>query len=81
MSSNFATKEGGVIRLKGKIKSLIRFRGFGFISAENGGQVFFHRSALKGKDFDFLEEGTGVEFNWERGPKGLRAVNVRMIKF
>ena len=67
--------------VKGKIKSLIRFRGFGFISAENGEQVFFHRSALAGKDFDFLEEGTNVEFSVERGPKGLRAVNIRIIKF
>ena len=67
--------------MKGKIKSLIRFRGFGFISAENGEQVFFHRSALEGKDLDFLEEGTDVEFKLERGPKGLRAVNIRIIKF
>ena len=31
-------------------------------------------------DFDALEEGNGVEFNVERGPRGHRAVNVRMIK-
>ena len=68
------------IGLKGKIRNLIRFRGFGFISTENGEQVFFHRSALQGKDFDFLEEGTDVEFNLERGPKGLRAANVRIVK-
>ena len=70
-----------MIRLKGKIKSLIRPRGFGFISAENGEQVFFHRSALQGKDFDFLEEGTDVEFNLTRGPKGPRAVNIRIVEF
>ena len=68
------------IGLKGKIRNLIRPRGFGFISTENGEQVFFHRSALQGKDFDFLEEGTDVEFNLERGPKGLRAANVRIVK-
>jgi CspA family cold shock protein len=68
------------IGLKGKIRSLIRYRGFGFISAENGEQVFFHRSALQGEDFDTLEEGTAVEFNLTRGPKGLRAANVRIVK-
>ena len=81
LSSDFSTKEGGVIRLKGKIKSIIRPRGFGFISTENGEQVFFHRSALQGKDFDFLEEGTDVEFNLTRGPKGPRAVNIRIVEF
>ena len=69
-----------VIGLKGEIKKLIRERGFGFISAEDGREVFFHRSALEGVDFDALEEGTGVEFDVESGPKGPRAVNVRIEK-
>jgi len=68
-----------VIGLKGEIKKLIRERGFGFISAEDGREVFFHSSAFEGIDFDALEEGTGVEFNVESGPKGPRAMNVRMI--
>ena len=67
--------------MKGKIKRLIRERGFGFISAEDGREVFFHRSALEGENFDALEEGNSVEFNVERGPKGPRAVNVTLIKF
>lgn len=66
--------------LKGTIKKLIRDRGFGFIRAEDGTEIFFHRSALEGTDFDALEEGNDVEFNSERGPKGPRAVNIRMIK-
>jgi CspA family cold shock protein len=69
-----------VIGLKGEIKKLIRERGFGFISAEDGSEIFFHRSALEGTDFDALEEGNNVEFNVERGPKGPQAGNVRMIK-
>jgi len=68
------------IGLKGKIMRLIRLRGFGFIRTENGEEVFFHRSALEGKNFDALEEGTSVEFNLTRGPKGLRAANVRVVK-
>jgi len=66
--------------LKGEIKRVIRDRGFGFISAEDGKEIFFHRSALEGIDFDALEEGNSVEFNSERGPKGLRAVNVRVVE-
>jgi len=66
--------------LKGEIKRVIRDRGFGFISAEDGQEIFFHRSALEGIDFDALEEGNSVEFNVERGPKGLRAENIKMIE-
>ena len=66
--------------MKGEIKKLIRERGFGLISAEDGREVFFHSSALEGVDFDALEEGNNVESNEERGPKGPRAVNVRMIE-
>jgi len=64
--------------LRGTIKRLIRDRGFGFISAEDGKELFFHRSALQGEDFDALQEGMSVEFNLERGPKGLRAAGVRI---
>ena len=66
--------------MKGKIKRLIRGRGFGFITAEDGSEVFFHRSALQGIDFDTLEEGDSVEFDLEKGYRGSRAVNVRVIK-
>ena len=64
--------------MKGKIKKLISDRGFGFIVAEDGKEVFFHRTALAGGDFDSLVEGTGVEFDLESGPKGPSAVNVRV---
>lgn len=65
--------------MEGKIKRLIRGRGFGFISAEDGSEVFFHRSALQDVDFDTLEEGNGIEFDLEKGPRGPRAVNVKMV--
>jgi len=64
--------------LKGQIKKLIRGRGYGFISTEDGSEVFFHSSALEGIDFDSLEEGNSVEFNVEKGPKGPRAINISM---
>ncbi len=65
--------------MKGKIKRLIQERGFGFISAEDGTEVFFHRSALQDINFDTLEEGNSVEFDLEKGFKGPRAVNVKTI--
>lgn len=64
--------------MKGQIKRLIRARGFGFITAEDRQEVFFHRSAVEG-DFDSLEEGAQVEFSLERGPKGLRAANIKIV--
>ena len=63
--------------MKGKIAKLIRDRGFGFISGEDGKEIFFHRTALVGVDFNALEEGAEVEFDTESGPKGLRATNVK----
>ncbi len=64
--------------MKGKIRKLIRERGFGFIVGEDSKDIFFHRSALAGEGFDALEEGTSVEFDLERGPKGFEARNVRV---
>lgn len=66
--------------MNGKVKKIIRERGFGFISAEDGNEVFFHRSALEGMSFDTLEEGDGVEFDIEKGPKGTRAANVKVVR-
>ena len=65
--------------MKGNIKRLIRERGFGFISTEDGTEVFFHRTALQDINFDTLEEGNSVEFDLESGPKGPRAVNLKVI--
>ena len=66
--------------MKGKISKLIQRRGFGFIDAEDGQEVFFHRSALEGIDFNALEEGNDVEFDVEEGPKGPRAVKVNLVE-
>ncbi|HID93973.1 MAG TPA: cold shock domain-containing protein [bacterium (Candidatus Stahlbacteria)] len=62
---------------KGTIKRLITGRGFGFIKAEDGREVFFHMSGLLDAEFDSLEEGQAVEFDVESGPKGPRATNVK----
>ncbi|HLE24516.1 MAG TPA: cold shock domain-containing protein [Thermodesulfobacteriota bacterium] len=71
--------------MKGSIKKLVRDRGFGFISAEDGREIFFHTTALQGLTFDSLIEGQSVEFDVEKSPKdsrskGPRAINVQAEK-
>ena len=61
----------------GKIKKLVRDRGFGFISDTDGNEVFFHQSSLVDTTFDGLNEDQKVEFEIEKTPKGPRAINVR----
>ena len=61
----------------GTVKKVVAERGFGFITAEDGKDYFFHRSALAATlDFDRLEGGEKVEFEVEQDPKGARAKNV-----
>ena len=62
----------------GRVKKLIRDRGFGFITAQDGAELFFHRNAVQGDAFDSLTEGQAVEFDTERGDKGPRAANVKI---
>ncbi|MEW6102545.1 MAG: cold shock domain-containing protein [bacterium] len=64
--------------MKGKVKRLIRDRGFGFIEAEDGKDIFFHQTCLTNTSFESLSEGSSVEFDVERSPKGLRATNVKV---
>jgi cold shock protein len=62
----------------GRIKKVVSDRGFGFITAEDGKEYFFHRSGLQASvDFDQLVGGEQVEFDIEQSPKGPRAGNVR----
>jgi cold shock protein len=63
--------------MEGTIKKLNRDRGFGFIRASDGRELFFHRSSLQGLNFEDLKEGQNVQFEVERGDKGPRAANVR----
>ncbi len=65
---------------KGKIKKLVRERGFGFISDTDGREVFFHQSGLTDGGFDVLREDQEVEFEVENSPKGPRAINIRLIQ-
>ncbi len=66
-------KEAGIVKWFNNSK------GYGFISRESGGDVFVHHTAIEGDGFKTLAENQQVEFNVEQGPKGLRAVNVRVV--
>jgi CspA family cold shock protein len=64
----------------GKIKRLVRERGFGFISDTDGREVFFHQSSIVDAKFDSLSEEQKVEFDVENSPRGPRAINVHIAK-
>jgi len=63
--------------MKGTVKWFNDQKGFGFISQEDGPDVFVHFSAIQGDGFKSLEEGQTVEFDITEGPKGPQAANVR----
>ncbi|MDQ3283609.1 MAG: cold-shock protein [Acidobacteriota bacterium] len=66
------------MRTSGNVKWFNDAKGFGFITAENGDDVFVHFSAIQGGGFRSLAEGASVEFDVTQGPKGLQASNVTL---
>ena len=61
---------------KGKVKWFSNQKGYGFITPENGKDVFVHHTAITGDGYKTLAEGQEVEFEIENGPKGEQAKNV-----
>jgi CspA family cold shock protein len=62
--------------IKGTVKWFNESKGFGFLSQEDGDDVFVHYSSIQSSGFKSLNEGQSVEFDVQDGPKGLQAVNV-----
>ena len=56
--------------MQGTIKKVVRDRGFRFIHAEDGREIFFHHTSLQQLDLDSLKEGQNVQFDVERAEKG-----------
>ncbi|MCK5738492.1 cold-shock protein [bacterium] len=63
----------------GTVKWFNGSKGYGFITRDEGDDVFVHFRAIEGDGYKTLEEGQKVEFEVEEGPKGLQAANVRTV--
>ncbi len=62
--------------MKGTVKWFDGSKGYGFITSEDGADVFVHFSAIDGEGFKTLNEGEEVSFDVTDGEKGLQAANV-----
>jgi cold shock protein len=63
----------------GTVKWFNGSKGYGFISREEGDDVFVHYRNIEGSGFKSLEDGDKVQFEVEQGAKGLQAANVSKI--
>jgi CspA family cold shock protein len=73
------TKEKKAMAVTGTVKFFNTEKGYGFISREDGDDVFVHFSNIEGDGFKNLEEGQTVEFEIGEGRKGQEAQNVRAV--
>jgi CspA family cold shock protein len=64
----------------GTVKWFNDEKGYGFIAAESGVDVFVHFSAIQSTGYRSLAEGQAVEFDITQGPKGAQAANVRLLE-
>jgi CspA family cold shock protein len=65
--------------VKGMVKWFNDQKGYGFITGEDGKDIFAHFSAIQGEGFKSLKEGQAVEFEITTGPKGNQASNIAKV--
>ncbi|MDE5578781.1 MAG: cold-shock protein [Alistipes sp.] len=66
--------------MKGQVKWFDSKKGYGFITGENGKEIFVHFSGILSDGFKSLNEGQQVEFEIGNGAKGEQAVNVKVVE-
>lgn len=71
---------GGVRIMRGTVKWFSDQKGYGFITGQDGKDVFVHHSAIAEAGLRTLTEGQEVEFDPVQEPKGLQAANVRPLQ-
>ncbi len=67
-------------RKQGSVKWFNSSKGFGFISQKDGEDVFVHFQAIVGEGYKTLNENDKVEFSVTKGPKGLQAAEVKVVR-
>ena len=72
----FYVEEVKAAMAKGKVKWFSNQKGYGFITGDDGKDVFVHFSAVKSEGYKSLNEGDVVEYEVTQGPKGDQATNV-----
>ena len=65
--------------MTGKVKWFNDAKGYGFITGDDGKEVFVHFSSILADGFKSLDEGQAVEYDVNDGPKGPQAANVKKI--
>lgn len=64
---------------QGTVKWFNDTKGFGFITSDDGGDVFVHQQDIQAEGFRSLAEGARVSFDLTKGEKGPKAANVKQI--
>ena len=80
LESRFKSKKECLKMPQGTVKWFNDAKGFGFITQDDGGDVFVHHSSIQSEGFRSLTEGERVEFDVVSGAKGPAAANVKKIK-